>query len=316
MKKKGLLTFLLIASLGNLKAGEEVKGLEQDPVRITKRSVQENLKPGEAIAEFSFRVATKGYPIIIEYGDKTITINSNIYKHELRLKPGKYKFHFSSEYNRSAHSDSIVIGDREKVEFDIRLRGYNLKKKKPVIYLYPEITKQIFIQLDPEGEMSFTYPLYNNGWSCTADPDGTIHLNDKTYNYLFWEGDGDQGVMINELNKNKGFIIGKDELLAFLENSLTQMGFNSKEQQDFITYWYPQMIKNEKNQICFLFNEDYNRYADLTVSPKPDHMLRMFMIWKKADENIVLNPQIFPEFNRNGFSLVEWGGAEIIETGL
>ncbi|CAN5916633.1 hypothetical protein BH11BAC7_BH11BAC7_10940 [soil metagenome] len=91
------------------------------------------------------------------------------------------------------------------------------------------------------------------------------------------------------------------------------MGLNSKETEDYITYWCPRMVANDKNYIHFMFNEEYNEYAGLDVNPAPDKMFRVFMLWSKSEENVNTNvvPQSIETFERSGFTIVEWGGAEM-----
>ena len=60
---------------------------------------------------------------------------------------------------------------------------------KPVLYLYPEKETAVTVTLDYAGELTCTYPAYNNGWTITAQPDGTLTDSaGQTYNYLYWEG--------------------------------------------------------------------------------------------------------------------------------
>ena len=63
---------------------------------------------------------------------------------------------------------------------------------KPVIYLYPEKAGEVSVWLDYDGELTCTYPAYEDGWHVIARPDGTLqNLKDgKEYSYLFWEGAG------------------------------------------------------------------------------------------------------------------------------
>ena len=90
------------------------------------------------------------------------------------------------------------------------------------------------------------------------------------------------------------------------------MGLNSRERQDFITYWCPLMQVNEKNYIHFMFNEEYNTIASLKVTPAPKNIFRVFMVWSDASEIDVKNvhPQTTETFSRDGSTVVEWGGAE------
>ena len=55
----------------------------------------------------------------------------------------------------------------------------------------------------------------------------------------------------------------------------------------------------------------YTDRAPLTVTPAPDSVLRVFMAWQALEEPVELPEQELPAFQRQGFTLVEWGGAEI-----
>lgn len=60
---------------------------------------------------------------------------------------------------------------------------------KPVIYLYPEKKTAVTVKLNYAGELTCTYPAYNDGWKVSASPDGTLtDAAGQTYNYLYWEG--------------------------------------------------------------------------------------------------------------------------------
>lgn len=48
-----------------------------------------------------------------------------------------------------------------------------------------------------------------------------------------------------------------------------------------------------------------------TVSPEPDSVLRVFMAWQGLEAAVDIQPQELPTFQRSGFTVVEWGGAEI-----
>ena len=40
--------------------------------------------------------------------------------------------------------------------------------EKPIIYLYPEKTQKINIELDFNGQLTHTYPKYEKGWNITV----------------------------------------------------------------------------------------------------------------------------------------------------
>ena len=184
--------------------------------------------------------------------------------------------------------------------------------KKPVIYLYPETETQIDIQLKTTGDLTFTYPEYNDGWSVTADSLGNITTNGEAFNYLFWESECKFNA--SKLDRNQGVIIQQNELFSYLESALTTFGFNSKERADFITYWVPNMKDVTNLYIYFLFNEACDEFATLDISPEPAQIARFYMLWADAGTNyneIGLLPQEIPTFTRDGFNVLEWGGAEI-----
>jgi hypothetical protein len=83
-----------------------------------------------------------------------------------------------------------------------------------------------------------------------------------------------------------------------------------KEYNEFIVYWYPKMMNNKYNLIHFA-TDKYTDSAPLNITPKPDSMLRVFMVMKALDEKIKIKPQTFKKFERKGFAVVEWGGSEI-----
>ncbi|MBR5283553.1 MAG: hypothetical protein IKU27_00650, partial [Clostridia bacterium] len=106
---------------------------------------------------------------------------------------------------------------------------------KPVIYLYPEEVTDVSVRLDVAGEMICTYPAYRDGWQVTAHPDGTlIDREGKTYSCLFWEAES-----AADFDMTRGFCIPGADTASFLEESLTALGLNVRERNEFIIYWLP-----------------------------------------------------------------------------
>ena len=85
---------------------------------------------------------------------------------------------------------------------------------KPVIYLYPQQKQDISVKLSYQGELTVTYPKYNNGWDVTAYPDGKIinKKDNKEYSYLFWEGEGNRNYDLS-----KGFVVEGGKTSEFLQ---------------------------------------------------------------------------------------------------
>ena len=177
---------------------------------------------------------------------------------------------------------------------------------KPVIYLYPEEEMEVSVKLDYNGELMFTYPKYNDGWTVTARPDGTLIDKDgNEYSYLFWDG-----VCDVEYDLSKGYVIKGEDTADFLRDTLARMGLTPREYNEFIVYWLPQMESNPYNLITFQ-TDAYTDNAVLDIAPTPDSMLRVFMVFKALDKPIEIEePEIVP-FERRGFCVIEWGGSEI-----
>ena len=178
--------------------------------------------------------------------------------------------------------------------------------EKPVIYLYPETETRVTVKLDLSGELTCAYPAYDGGWTVTAAPDGTLtDEHGRTYNYLYWEGEGTEAY-----DFSKGFCVAGSDTAAFLEDALDRLGLTRREANEFLVYWLPRMQDNPYNLIAFQ-QEAYTQSAKLTVSPRPDSVLRVFMAWKPLARPVDVPAQTLPGFERRGFTLVEWGGAEV-----
>ena len=89
------------------------------------------------------------------------------------------------------------------------------------------------------------------------------------------------------------------------------MGITPKEYNEFIVYWMPKMQDNRYNLIHFASKEGYDDHARLTIEPKPDSILRVFMAYKRLEEKREVKAQEIKPFVRNGFTVVEWGGTEL-----
>ena len=179
--------------------------------------------------------------------------------------------------------------------------------EKPVIYLYPTEEMDVSVELVYHGTLTCTYPDYGDGWHVTASPEGTLvdKATGKEYSYLFWEGVSD-----TEWDMSCGYVVKGSDTAAFLQKTLSMMGLTPREYNEFIVYWLPRMQNNSYNLITFQ-EELYTENAVLNITPTPDSVLRIFMVYQALERPIeVESPEITP-FERVGFTVVEWGGAEV-----
>ncbi len=178
--------------------------------------------------------------------------------------------------------------------------------EKPVIYLYPEVETEVTVCLELQGQMTSSYPRYNDGWQVTAYPDGTlVDGSGREYYCLFWEG-----VSGARYDFSTGTVVSGEETAAFLEDALEKLGLTPREANEFLIYWLPRMESNAYNLISFQ-TEAYTDAARLTIDPAPDSLLRVFMAFKALDEPVAVEPQVLEAAQRTGFTAVEWGGVQV-----
>ena len=211
----------------------------------------------------------------------------------------------------SVSRDILFEGQRTIITQNDNMIAY-----KPVIYLYPEEETNVLVSLDLNGSISCVYPEFDveetNTWEVKAYPDGTLIGKDGSeYSYLFWEGP-----MNANWDMSKGYVVKGSDTAVFLKSTLSKMGLTPKEYNDFIVFWLPIMKNNQYNYITFQ-NEEYTDNAVLNISPKPESVLRVFMAYQAIDKNqadFIMKNLEEPEitlFERNGFTVVEWGGTQV-----
>lgn len=185
---------------------------------------------------------------------------------------------------------------------------------KPVIYLYPEEETEVSVNIEFEGKIDCTYPQIDpeNSWRIVADPEGHLYniADGRYYDYLFWDGTTFHDI---DFFDNAICVRGCDTA-AFLEDYLEAAGLNSSEIDDFISFWLPMMQNNEYNLISFP-TQEYEDMAKLNVSPAPDTVIRVYMVFAGVDEMVDIPSEqqlVMPEnVCREGFTVVEWGGSPV-----
>lgn len=226
-----------------------------------------------------------------------------------RVSPGEYTIEISSLGFNSFRLEKVELKNKDLDLGQIVIVSQEVLLK-PIIYLYPEKTSKISIELNYNGNLIYSYPQYSDkGWSVTAHPDGTL-VNDAGMEYygLFWEGIPNEQLHIGE----KGFVVKGDETVAFLEKTLETLGLNRREAMEFIIFWQPRMQQNPYNLIYFSTKE-YEELAQLNITPQPESIIRVMMVYQPLAAPIEVKPQDLTEMSveRKGFTVVEWGGTEL-----
>ncbi|MCG8576542.1 MAG: hypothetical protein MI810_16810 [Flavobacteriales bacterium] len=248
---------------------------------------------------------------------------------------GTYEMYLSPSdtlvYFFKAGLEEIVVSDYDFkegheviIDFYPQIHPDVIEVEKPVIYLYSDEPLTATVNLESKGDMTFTYPEYNEGWEVQVNEDGNLTdlISGTEVPYLFWEaemeafdfGDDPNGAI-------EGFLIHTDTTVAFLENVLEQMGLNSTEAADFITFWGPRLIEEKHAFIQFKVDLEYaQKIAEINISPEPDHMKRIYMVFTPLESEDEIDfdfiEQSLKSFERNGFVVLEWGGSKLPKSSL
>lgn len=216
-------------------------------------------------------------------------------------------------------------------EYDIKLPG---GCGKPVVYLYPTVPTKVTVKFEAPMQFTTDIPTYADYWQVMANPNGSlINLRPEltkceqidiqktgseyaieacrknVYPYLYWAG----SVVSSEYPAiNTGWVVAKTDVEEFLRAKLVEVGLNSSEQADFMSYWLPELLDKDSKyyRISFLQTNELNSLFPMTVEPKPDTTFRLFLDYAALNEVPVesLKPQTLNKLVRHGFTLVEWGG--------
>lgn len=324
-----------------------VESLIEGVTSVVESQVIENIEDSnevivedEAIFFNAYVLKVDDYSLIVEpfedtpefeNSDKYCILPSSLYENEnfKEFKKGDileivYNGLILESYPAKIYADEIYIvgtvdGENENVDdiLDGNIGGHindfiidneTIVVKKPVIYLYPETPMDVEVNISFDGDFVFTYPVSPNGtWNVYAYPNGTLVNNNdgREYPYIFWEGTSNV-----DWDLSQGFVVKGEDTLEFLEEKLAYLGLNDREASEFISYWVPLMQDNEYNLITFQ-NELYTNNFNLEVYPRPDSTLRVFMVYKALDNPINIEEPTLVPFDRTGFSVIEWGGAEV-----
>jgi hypothetical protein len=174
--------------------------------------------------------------------------------------------------------------------------------RKPNIYLYPEETTELDVNIvfPHGGRVIASDPEYGDGWRVTVEPNGII---DGQYEFLFYESlQPDYG------QYEAGWVVAQDQLEDFFRNNMALTGFNQKEIDDFIEYWIPRLTEYPYYAIYPQYNDELEEMIKLEFSEQPANLIRLIYSVRGLETgNLTLDEAVIPAFNRDGFTVAEWG---------
>ncbi|KLO11501.1 hypothetical protein SCHPADRAFT_905930 [Schizopora paradoxa] len=238
---------------------------------------------------------------------------------------------------------------------------------KPVIYLFPpQFLAEVNVQLSlvPTWSFSALYPptsIDEGGtqavsWDVSATPDGTLKdkSSDLSISYLFWEAhtksphllspspsrpssptirsEFDPARACDWMTPPSSVVLPIKEVPQYLDVALKTLTLHTEARTSFITYWLPSLLKHSHVALRFLPQTAYENSAPLSVSPKPDVVTRIFMIfcgvsedderWNEARSRAgqevteVWKDAVGIDVERASdvslFRVLEWGGMEVL----
>ena len=106
---------------------------------------------------------------------------------------------------------------------------------KPVIYLYPQHTTKVNVQVGTD--IVAAKPTYaTNGWQgVIAQPNGSLTYRGQQYNDLYWEGYG-YGFYPPITD---GTIVTCAKVVPTIRLQMAEQGFKQNEIAAFLAYWEP-----------------------------------------------------------------------------
>ncbi len=201
---------------------------------------------------------------------------------------------------------------RQKLQIDkinafvLQPWGWWSPECKPAVYLYPEQTTSVSVEIRPKGYLTYTDPPYPpSGWHVMAHPSGRISTQGKEYEYLYYESK----IKDVEIQKpTKGYVVRFDELVKLYTTILPQLGLSDKETQDFKDYWLKVLPYSPYYFVGIMEPLAIEKIEPLTITPKPTTIIRVRLYFEAQDTIKVVEPPVLVAQKRNGFTVSEWGG--------
>ncbi len=218
----------------------------------------------------------------------------------IEMEPGNYYFEFyecASGFG-GYHREEVEIQGQYKDFFF----HYDSMVDKPNIYLYPEETIEVDVNIvfPHGGRLRTSIPEYGDGWHITVEPSGII---DGQYDCLFYESlQPDYG------QYEAGWVVAQGQLEGFFRDNMALTGFNQKEIDDFIEYWIPRLTEYPYYAIYPQYNDELEEMIKLEFSEQPTNLIRLIYSVRGLETgNLTLDEAVIPAFNRDGFTVAEWG---------
>ncbi|VDB95549.1 unnamed protein product [Peniophora sp. CBMAI 1063] len=259
----------------------------------------------------------------------------------------------------------LGVKDGDSVAYRLRMLG-----GKPVIYLQPPsagsaVDATVRLSLSESWSLSALYPIrpgstyvdssygQETSWAVRADSNGMLYdkATESEVSYLYWEARTNLPPPLTpptspsltpsavafdpsraEVSASDSVLLPVDKIPGYLDRVLAALSLHTEARTSFITYWLPSMLKHAHVALRFVPQSDYEHAARLTVTPAPDIVTRVFMLFRgveegemanwtaavdRADEDVefwkgVVGVDVALAQDASLFRVLEWGGMEVL----
>ncbi|MBP0970128.1 MAG: hypothetical protein J5744_08290 [Oscillospiraceae bacterium] len=176
---------------------------------------------------------------------------------------------------------------------------------KPNIYLYSDEETEAKVTFGVPQWLRVSDPLYEDSWQARVMGDGSLVMeNGLEYGYLFYESETQPFYF----QKETGWRICAESRQEQFRSILEAYGFNEKETEDFLEFWVTRLDSGEDYVMYPQKTEIVDLAMPLTVEPTCDSVFRLWFTFEKASDTADIREPEIISIERNGFTLVEWGG--------
>ncbi|CCO36128.1 hypothetical protein BN14_10253 [Rhizoctonia solani AG-1 IB] len=122
-----------------------------------------------------------------------------------------------------------------------------------------------------------------------------------------------------------------EKVTSYIDDVLLALGLHTEARTSFITYWLPNLSKHKYIALKFLPQGEYEKAAPLNITPAPEVMTRVFMLFRGVEESQVefwsdavemackdstiwrdiVGIEIEKVLDKSLFRVLEWGGMEV-----
>ncbi|MGZ3809122.1 MAG: hypothetical protein ACXVCE_13625, partial [Bacteriovorax sp.] len=178
--------------------------------------------------------------------------------------------------------------------------------EEPLLYIYGKIGQRFQVTIKYPVQVQVSEPFYINHWSIEiGQQQKLIDLNTgKEHSSLFWEG---QSLLLEE--PTHGWLLESKTIREELQLILIRLGFNEKEQWDFLKYWVPRLKKSKFYKVFLVDQKIIDHMAPVEIYPAPKKFLRFHFLFKEEtdDSQRPIKPTQQDFFRDETFAL-EWSG--------